>query len=536
MAIPTIGRTCSAKLSLKSRRVAVAWLTFLGALGQAAPGAPAPAHGEPGPITIENARSGYPQWELANPALAHEIEGYADGTSVAPGDTLRLYVSSKSPTFAVEVFRMGWYGGAGARRVLELRALSGGQRAIPKPRGDDGLVECGWPLSCRLPVGSGWVTGVYLARLTGSRDGKQSFVPFVVREASRESGGAPRRAPILIQCSTNTWQAYNNWGGKSLYDFNSFGGRALRVSFDRPYAASAQGMRGAGAGEFLGVSHASRAGGWEYPFVRWIERNGYDVAYATNLDVHRDASLCSGRKAVLLVGHDEYWSRAMRNHLERARDEGVNLGVFAANVGYWQVRLEPSSSGVKDRILFCAKEPDRDPLYNTAKDPDLTVRFRNLNPPRPEVSLVGMMMSAEDVEGDFTPVPELRSHWVFRGTGIASGRTRTVPGILGYEVDRSFANDRTYGRWSPRKLTVLARTWVQQMKEERAPTETTIYAARSGAWVFSAGTMQWSWGLDDWGAPALHPARRHPDIEGITKNVLERFLGTGPGPSPRSPG
>src|SRR5437867_1340121 len=141
MAILRIERTCSAKLSLKSRRVAVALLTFLGALGQAPPGAPAPAHGEPGPITIENARSRYPQCELANPAWAHEIEGYAAGTSVAPGDTLRLYVSSKSPTFAVEVFRMGWYGGAGARRVLELRALSGGQRAIPKPRGDDGLVE-----------------------------------------------------------------------------------------------------------------------------------------------------------------------------------------------------------------------------------------------------------------------------------------------------------------------------------------------------------------------------------------------------------
>jgi len=537
MALLGTDRKCSAKMPPKSRRVAAPWLVLLVcALGQLPAEARAPLMAAPNPISLENARSGSPQWELANPALGHEIEGYADNASTAPGETLELHVSSVSPRFTVEVFRMGWYGGAGARRVLELRSLPGVKQAIPKPRAGDGLVECNWPVSCRLPVGSEWVTGVYLARLTGSRDGKQSFVPFVVREGTEEGGGAPRRAPILVQCSATTWQAYNNWGGKSLYDFNSFGGRAIRVSFDRPYAMSGQGACGAGAGEFLSVSHASRAGGWEYPFVRWIEKSGYDVAYATNPDVHRDGSLCLRRKAVLLVGHDEYWSRAMRNHLERARDQGVNLGVFAANVGYWQVRFEPSASGVKDRIMFCAKDADRDSVYDTAKGADLTVRFRNLNPPRPEVSLVGMMMSAEDVEADFTPVPEMRSHWVYRGTGIASGRTRAVPGILGYEVDRSFAKDKTYGPWSPRKLSVLARSWVRPMKGDPVPTETTIYVARSGAMVFAAGTMQWSWGLDDWGAPALRPARRHPDIEGITKNVLERFLGTGPGPNPQPPG
>jgi len=194
---------------------------------------------------------------------------------------------------------MGWYGGTGARLVLEFHGFPGGQRPIPKPRAQDGLVECDWPVSCRVPVGPDWVSGVYLARLTGSRDGKQSFIPFVVREPDHPRG-APQRAPILIQCSVNTWQAYNNWGGKSLYDFSSFGGRATRVSFDRPYASSPDAAPGAGAGEFLTVSHAPTPAAWEYPFLRWIEKEGYDVAYVTNVDIHQNPSICARRKALIL--------------------------------------------------------------------------------------------------------------------------------------------------------------------------------------------------------------------------------------------
>jgi len=523
------GGKCSAKPGPKSRRVAALVLALAAAI------AADPAQPPANPVALENQRTGTPDWELGNPALSHEIEGYAETASLEPGETLRLHVSTVSPTFTVDVYRMGWYGGAGARLVLEFRGMPGGARPIPKPRALDGLVECAWPVSCRVPIGPDWISGVYLARLTGSRDGKQSFVPFVVREPGR-AAGTRHRAPILIQCSINTWQAYNNWGGKSLYDFNSFGGRATRVSFDRPYVSSPEAGRGAGAGEYLSVSHAPRPAGWEYPFARWIEKEGYDVAYATSVDVHRNPALILGRKAFLIVGHDEYWSRAMRDNVEGARDHGVNLGIFASNVGYWQVRYEPSTMGAADRILFCAKEPDRDPVYNTEADKDLTVRFRNLHPARPEVSLVGMMMSAEEVEGDFTPVPAALRHWVYQGTGIAAGRTSSVPGLLGYEVDKSFATDPTWGRYSPPGLTVLARAWVQPLKLKRLPTESTLYTARSGAIVFAAGTMQWSWGLDGWGTPGLRTAGPHPDVQRITKNLLARFLGSAPKPPGRSPG
>jgi hypothetical protein len=199
---------------------------------------------------FENRRTGAPDWELSRPAIAGEIEGYASAVSVPPGERLSLHVSTRSRRFDIEIYRLGWYGGAGARKLHERRAVPGSLRTRPSPRPGDGLVACAWPASYTFRVGRRWHTGVYLARLTGSDDGRQAFVPFVVRE------GPGKRAPFLFPLAVATWQAYNNWGGKSLYDFNSVGGRrALRVSFDRPYAAGAGAWAGLGAGELLTVAH-----------------------------------------------------------------------------------------------------------------------------------------------------------------------------------------------------------------------------------------------------------------------------------------
>jgi hypothetical protein len=186
--------------------------------------------------------------------------------------------------------------------------------------------------------------------------------------------------------------------------------------------------------------------------------------------------------------------------------------------------------------MLCAKEPERDPVYNTPRDATLTVRFRNLKPRLPEVSLVGMMLSGGDAEGDFTPLPGALGHWVYAGTGFARGDVAAAPHLLGYEVDRSFASDTLYGRWSPPGLTVLARARLKRERGDPVLGETTIYTAASGAIVFAAGTNQWSWGLDDWGATDLRPAAGSPDVERITRNVLASFL-TGPArrPSPGSP-
>jgi hypothetical protein len=205
------------------------------------------------------------------------------------------------------------------------------------------------------------------------------------------------------------------------------------------------------------------------------------------------------------------------------------------------VRLEPPESaapGSGGPVVFCSKDHTRDPLFDTEADRDLTVRFRDLHPRRPEVSLLGVMTARgeETVEADFVPAPEARGSWLYRGTGVASGATRSLPGLVGYEVDRAFADDSLYGPWSPPGLAILARSPIRftDGSEERA--EAAAHRAPSGALVFSAGTVQWSWGLDDWGTPALRPPRRHPDAERITLNVIGALGGGGgTAPSGRSP-
>ncbi|HEX7077498.1 MAG TPA: N,N-dimethylformamidase beta subunit family domain-containing protein [Candidatus Eisenbacteria bacterium] len=494
------------------------------------------------PIALENARAGSGDWGLVNPATRNEIEGYASPSSAAPGETVALHVSTASSWLDIDVYRLGWYGGRGARLVARQARVPGGARARPAPRPEDGLVTCAWPVSARVVVGVDWPTGVYLARLTASDDGKQAYVPFVIRERP------DRRAPLLFPLAVSTWQAYNAWGGTSLYDFNSDGGRrALRVSFDRPYASGPGAWAGLGAGELLTVTHGPYRGGWEYPMIRWLERRGYDVAYATGLDLDADSALAAGRRGVILAGHDEYWSRGERDRLEAARDHGTGIACFGANTGYWQVRLEASADGSPRRVIFCSKDYTRDSLWNTAADRDLTVRFRDLHPRRPEVALLGVMTprAESDVEADFVPRAAARGSWVYAGTGIAEGGSEAIRGLVGYEIDRSFAGDSLYARWSPPGLSVLARSPVRFRDGGGEASEATVYAAASGAVVFAAGTIQWAWGLDDWGAPAARPARASEDARRITRNVLGALLngrasrapgGSGTSPSGRSPG
>jgi hypothetical protein len=484
-------------------------------------------------VASENSRQGSRDWELSNPAAGREIEGYAGAASVTAGDSIALHVSTRSGRFDTRIYRLGWYRGAGARLFWEIRGTAGRPEPVPEPRPGDGLVACRWPVSLRIPTGPEWPSGVYLARITDAGTRKQAFVPFVVRE------GTGARAPYVLLLNTTTWQAYNDWGGASLYDFNSRGqARALRVSYDRPYGSGPGAWRGVGAGELLTTPHTARKAGWEYPAIRWLERSGVEVAYATDLDLHADSTLLSGRRGVLIVGHPEYWSRTIRDRLERARDQGTGVALFGANAGYWQIRVEASEEGAPGRVLFCSKDHTRDSLFNTAADRDLTVRFRNLHPRRPEVSLLGVMTARgeESVESDFTPMPEARGSWIYRGTGVASGKTRFLPGLVGYETDRTFQGDSLYAPWSPPGLAVLARSSIRFRDGTTERSEAAAYRAPSGALVFAAGTVQWSWGLDDWGAPALRPRRRHPDAERITFNVIDALGGgAAPAPSARSP-
>ena len=476
------------------------------------------------PVIVENARPGTSAWRLDRPATGREIEGYASATSVNRGEVIHLFVNTAAPSFEIEVFRIGWYQGLGARRVFGPVALPGTQQAMPGMDPHTGLVDCAWVNPFALTTADvreseAWASGVYLARLTAMYSAAQSYIIFVVRDDDR-------RADLLAQLSVTTYQAYNSWGGKSLYKWGSSQlERAAKVSFNRPYAANGQNPDaafGMGAGEFLtnlqphpDTYRVSNAG-WDINMLRWLEREGFDVGYCSNLDAHSRPWLLSRCKAWLSIGHDEYWSWEMRQHVEAARDAGVNLAFFSANCAYWQVRLEPSAaSGTADRVMVCHKKAARDPLAQGALRSRATDKWRSAAVGRPEEQLIGVMYAADPVDADI--VVSRPSHWVFAGTGLAADGT--LPGLLGYEVDS------VQGRGPAGVEIIAASPWVSLTEpDRRGVAHMAIYTAASGAQVFATGSIQWAWGLDDFNAPALRSSRLSAAAQQATRNVLNRFV------------
>ncbi len=473
---------------------------------------PALASGEPthglNPIQIENSKPGIADWLLAKPARNREIEGYASASSVNRGERIHFYVNTTAPSYSLAIYRMGWYDGLGARQMLTAIHREGHRQPAPYRDPSTGLVECLWKYPFTLDIPSSeedtteWLSGIYLAKLTAEPTGEESYILFVIRNDQRPSA-------YLVQSSVTTFQAYNSWGDASLYDYNSPQGRAVAVSFNRPYAVNPdpESADAAGAGPFLR--------GWEYNMVRWLERSGYDVSYATNVDVHERGEVLRSHRAFLSIGHDEYWTWDMRRHIEDARDHGLNLGFFSANTCYWQVRLEPSRlTGERGRTLVAYKERassgdpvllDRDP----SNDHLATTKWRSAPVNQPEASLIGGMYleGTSMIDGDL--VIETPPSWVVQDTGLERGTH--LPGLLGYEVDG-------FDEASPPDTAVVARSPIGSRYAA-----STIYTAPSGAMVFNAGSMQWVWGLDDYRATVEGRPRVNSAIQHMTQNILDRF-------------
>ena len=474
-------------------------------------------------VSVENQRPGSVDWEISRPALHQEIEGYASRTSVNSGEPIDLFVNTSAPRYTIDVFRMGWYAGAGARRVAGAIDRRGVVQEVPQPDPISGLVECAWRDPYRLETrdeSGAWPSGIYLARLTAlsasNVPGPQTYVVFVVRDDARG-------AALLFQSSVTTFAAYNNWGGKSLYAFNSNNAPARIVSLDRPYAANPYGVRLDGAGDFLRR--------WEYNAVRFLEREGYDVSYTTDVDTHEQpiaGGAAPPHRVFLSVGHDEYWSSAMRAHVEAARDRGVHLAFLGADACYWQIRFEPNARGDADRRIVGYKEEagNLDPLAldrRPQNDHLITGRWRDRPVARPEERLVGVMYAADPVDADI--IVDRADHWAFAGTGLRNGDA--LRGLLGYEVDAMSGA-------GPRGIVRLAHSPFADGGARGAIrySDMTMYQAESGAWVFAAGSMQWSWGLDAYNAPVWHTARASAAAQTITRNVLARMLQTPTHPPP----
>jgi len=470
------------------------------------------------PTILENQKNGTTDWILSNPAKNREIEGYASLTSVNKGAKIQLFVNTKEPVYTIEIFRMGWYQGLGGRRMMEPIKRKGFPQPPPREDKVSGLIECDWqePYILEIPSTIGdWNSGFYLVKLTAQTSGKQSYIIFVVRDDARASD-------IVFQSSVTTFQAYNNWGSKSLYRWNSRGKQAYKVSFNRPYAKSPnpKAAYGVGAGEFLtNIQRTNQTinAGWEYNMVRWLEREGYDVCYITNIDTHAHPKLLLKHRVFLSVGHDEYWSLPMRENVEFARDSGVNLGFFSSNTCYWQIRLELSRvTGDLFRTIVAYKElVGLDPYYRLfdQNKPYVTTVWRDKILGKPEESLIGVMYETFKVNGDIM-ISKDAPTWVLENTGLKPGDK--LPGLLGYEVDRVFNH-------APKNIMRIGHSPYRYHWSTRY-SDMTLYKAISNAMVFATGSMQWVWALDDYNVPQLRRSVLHPGAQQLTRNILNKML------------
>jgi subtilisin family serine protease len=465
------------------------------------------------PIVLENQQPGTSQWQLGSQNatdVGGQIKGYASATSVNKGENITFYVSvNPVQQYSIDVYRMGWYQGLGGRLMQHIGPLDGVQQPTCPTNATTGLIACNWSPSYTLATQTSWTSGIYLAKLTNDQ-GWQNYITFTVRDDARH-------AALLFQQSVDTYQAYNNYPndgstGKSLYGFNSYGAttvtggpQAAKVSFDRPYA-------GDGDGDFLQ---------WEVNFVRWIEKSGYDVSYATNVDTSTNGARLLNYRGFLSVGHDEYWTKPAYDAVIAARDAGVNLAFFSANAIFWQVRYEPSAGGAPNRVMVGYKSAATDPTT----DPSLeTVNWRDPILNRPEQTLIGVQYTNQLRNNAYVPyIVGNSGNWVYAGTGFKDGDS--VPGVVGYEGDRVFSQypgptavSGTYTQLSNSPFTADNGT------PDHA--NSSVYQALSGAWVFGAGTIGWSWGLDDYGA---HGAV-DPRLQQTTANILDRFTGASPAP------
>jgi len=462
-------------------------------------------------IVCENSKPGNPSsdWDVTGGG-DDTIQGFATSISVNQGQTVYFKIDSDAKAYTIDIYRMGYYAGNGARKVASVTPsvkLPQTQPACVTDSTTD-LVDCGnWAVSASWTVPSNATSGIYFAHLIRTDTGGDSHIVFIVRNDSSHSD-------ILFQTSDESWEAYNDYGtgGYTLYGDNQtfdLPNRALKVSYNRPFIT--RGFEDEAATWVFGA---------EYPMVRWLESNGYNVTYFTGIDAAISGSLILNHKTYMTTGHDEYWSGPHRTNVEAARDAGVNMAFFSGNEVFWKTRLESSIDGsnTPNRTLVCYKEtlafakidPDDPPTWTgTWRDP-------SFSPPadggRPENSLTGTIFMVNgpgtDNDGSLTiKVPAADGKMRFwRNTAIASlapNTTYTLPlGTLGYEWDVDADNGfRPAGAFQLSTTTYSLTTdylldWGATYGAGTATHHLMMYRAKSGALVFGAGTVQWSWGLD----------------------------------------
>jgi hypothetical protein len=497
-------------------------------------------------IVQENQLPGNPdtEWDLSGPASGN-IEGFAVDISVNRGQTVKFKISTDSNNYRIDIYRLGYYAGLGARKVATSVA-SGGVSILrmpsvqPAPVTDPsiGLVDAGnWSVSASWAVPAAAVSGVYIAHLVRQDATRgENHIPFIVRDDGIKHD-------IVFQTSDTTWHAYNGWGGYSLYGGGataSSDGRGYKVSYNRPIATRDGVGTYAGPQDFLF--------GEEIAAIHWLEANGYDVCYIAGIDTDRHGSELLNHKVFLSVGHDEYWSGNQRANVEAARAAGVNLAFWSGNEVFWKTRYE--SSGVTTdgsptayRTLVCYKETRDDTVLDPDDPPTCTCTWRDprFSPPgdagRPENALTGTIFQVDDFREDQILIPYPMTKLRFwRNTQVAM----TTPGnsgslvknYLGYEWDESPDNGfRPAGLIHLSLTTVSVNTYLLDYGHTTGPGIAThslsLYRHPSGALVFGAGTVMWSWGLDGDHDPDPQDTNPTPTDPNVKQAMVNLFADMG---------
>jgi fibronectin type 3 domain-containing protein len=466
-------------------------------------------------VVRENCFPGSAAWKIAGSppdASAQGIEGFATATSINKTGSIGLKVlGATTTTFNVDVYRSGFYGGTGGRLYSSVTGIAGTSQPNCTTDATTGLYDCAnWSTSVTLTTTASWPSGVYIARLTRNDNGAGTHIVFVVRDDARASA-------LVYGVDFTTYQSYNNYGGKSLYSYNSAGAntvagtpRAVKVSFDRPYTQPRD----------------STDPNWyprsDYPMVSWLESQGDDVSYISNVDL--ETRPVGTHQAYMSASHDEYWSAGMRTAVEQARDAGTDIFFSGSNAVFWKIRFENGAGGT-NHIQVCYKSSE-----TGGPDPSgiPTTLWRDAAVNKPENALVGQMYIG-DKDGIFFPLKVSAAEgadriWRFTGLeSLAPGTTASIgTGLVGWEWDLR----NTTNGFEPAGVKTLATSTATgnifgtnyAYTPGTTPTTTTKYTAPSGALVFATGTNHWARGLGLNMDGAGEPDRR---IQQATTNVLE---------------
>jgi hypothetical protein len=465
-------------------------------------------------IQRENERPGTRDWLLRrtriDPATKYRspaIEGYCSRTSVRSGETIRFHVSTNpASSFRIDLYRMGYYGGTGARQVHSLGPFSGQPQPDP-PVGQNRVRDCRWEPCASLVIPNDWLSGVYLGKLTAEREGLQSYVIFIVRDN--------RRAGFLFQCSDTTWEAYNRWLDHfALYDDGHdswYWGPGVDVSFNRPYGKYCQILDAplsTGSGEwFL----------WEFPLAYWLEARGYDVTYISNLDTHGDPDGLSRARGFLSVGHDEYYSIEMFNQLRNAIEAGLNVAFFSGNVCCGRIDPRPDSAGEPKRLF------SRIDFYGPRDEAEIKRFPAMAKLPHKSPNSSGLVGAGNipPTTGGADWICNAPEHWLFEGTGMRRGEG--IPGLVGWE-------------WHGAPASIPGLAVVATGPTQNAPGKlnggiytATVYPGPKGNFVFNASSCWWADALSappGYVRPAVYTTPQGPDARAqrITANVLARMM------------